>query len=166
VSDTPGPPPAAPPPPAGSGAATGTAGLGARFGARVLDALIVFIPASILLGLVGVGVGGGMGGFGLDGWLFNAITSLLWFGYYVYFESTSGATLGKKLLNLRVVSADGSPPSTEAAAKRNIWMLFGIVPFIGGLAQFIAVIVIAVTISSGEANRGKHDEFAGTGVLR
>jgi uncharacterized RDD family membrane protein YckC len=161
VSDAPGPPPAAPPPP-DAAAVTGTAGLGARFGARILDGLIVFIPASILLGLAGLG----MGGLALDSWLFNAITSLLWFGYYVYFESTSGATLGKKLLNIKVVAADGTPPSTEAAAKRNIWMLFGLVPIIGGIAQLVAVIVIAVTISSNEANRGKHDEFAGTGVLR
>lgn len=161
MSDAPGPPPAAPPPPDAAGA-TGTAGLGARFGARLLDGLIVFIPASIVLGLAGVG----MGGLAMDSWLFNAVTSLLWFGYYVYFESTSGATLGKKLLNLRVVAADGTPPTTEAAAKRNIWMLFGLVPIIGGIAQFVAVIVIAVTISSGDANRGKHDEFAGTGVLR
>jgi uncharacterized RDD family membrane protein YckC len=161
VSDSPVPPPAASPPP--EAGVSGTAGLGGRFGARLLDGLIVGIPASLLLGLAGIGVGGGLA---LDGWLFGAITSLLWFGYYVYFESTSGATLGKKLLNLRVVSADGSPPSTEAAAKRNVWMLFGLVPILGGIAQLVAVIVIAVTISSGAHNRGKHDEFAGTGVLR
>jgi uncharacterized RDD family membrane protein YckC len=161
VSQTPGPPPAAAPPP--DTGISGTAGLGARFGARLLDGLIIFIPASVLLGLAGLGMAGG---FALDSWLFGAITSLLWFGYYVYFESTSGATLGKKLLNLRVVAADGSPPSTEAAAKRNIWMLFGLVPVVGGLAQFVALIVIAVTINSGPHNRGKHDEFAGTGVLR
>lgn len=165
MSDTPGPPPAASSPAPDVGV-SGTAGLGPRFGARLLDALIVFIPASLVLGLAGIGMGDGVGGLALDGWLFNAITSLLWFGYYVYFESTRGATLGKKLLNLRVVSADGSSPSTEAAAKRNIWMLFGIVPIVGGLAQFVALVVIAVTINSGPHNRGKHDEFAGTGVLR
>lgn len=106
-----------------------------------------------------------MGGFGLQGWIGNALFSLAWFGYYVYFESSTGATLGKKLLNIRVVAADGTPPSMEAAAKRNIWMLFGLVPIIGGIAGFIAVIVIAVTINSQPANRGKHDEFADTAVM-
>jgi uncharacterized RDD family membrane protein YckC len=158
VSDVPGPPPAAPPEP-GVGV-TGTAGLGQRFAARLLDGLIVGIPAAIILGIAGFGAG--LGG---DAIVFNVVTSLLWFAYYVYFESTSGATLGKRLLKLKVVQADGSPPSTEAAAKRNAWMLFGIVPIIGGFAQFIAVIVIAVTIASGEHNRGKHDEIAGTAVL-
>jgi uncharacterized RDD family membrane protein YckC len=144
------------------GTPTSTAGLGARFGARLLDALIIGIPVSILLTIFGLG---GMGTFGTGGWVSSAIFSVLWFGYYVYFESTTGATLGKKLLKIRVVAADGSPPSTEAAAKRNIWMLFGLVPFLGDLASLVAVIVIAVTISSNEFNRGKHDEFAGTGVM-
>lgn len=145
--------------PAGQTAAT--AGLGSRFAARLLDVLIVGIPAAIVFAILGLG----MGGFGFDGWLGGAIFSLLWYGYYVYFESTTGATLGKKLVNIRVVAANGAAPSTEAAAKRNVWMLLGIVPILGGIAQLVAVIVIAVTISSNEYNRGKHDEFADTGVM-
>jgi uncharacterized RDD family membrane protein YckC len=101
-----------------------------------------------------------------DSWLTSAIISLLWFGYFVWFESNSGATVGKKLLNLRVVVADGSHPSMEAAAKRNVWMLFGLIPFVGGLLSLIAVIVIIVTISSNPDSRGKHDTFAGTAVMR
>jgi uncharacterized RDD family membrane protein YckC len=139
-----------------------TAGLGVRIGARILDVLLVAIPAGILLSILGLG---GLG-FGGDTWLGSAIISLLWFGYFVWFESNSGATVGKKLLNLRVVVADGSHPSMEAAAKRNVWMLFGLIPFVGGLISLIAVIVIIVTISSNPDSRGKHDEFAGTAVMR
>jgi uncharacterized RDD family membrane protein YckC len=146
--------------PAG-GAPASTAGLGVRFGARLLDTLLIGIPAAIVLGIIGLGTGG----FGMEGWLGGAITSILWFGYFVYFESNSGATIGKKLLNIKVVGADGNPPTMEAAAKRNVWMLFGLVPILGGIAQLIAVIVIAVTINSNQFNRGKHDEFAGTGVI-
>jgi uncharacterized RDD family membrane protein YckC len=139
-----------------------TAGLGVRIGARIVDFVLVGIPALILLGLLGLG---GMG-FGTDSWLGSAILSVLWFGYFVWFESNNGATVGKKLLNLRVVVADGSHPSLEVAAKRNVWMLFGLIPWIGGLISFIAVIVIIVTISSSPESRGKHDEFAGTAVMR
>lgn len=156
--DSPGPAPMGQP----AGPQTATAGLGARFGARLLDALLIGIPVSILFAISGMG---GLGTFGMRGWISGAIFSILWFGYYVYFESTTGATLGKKLLNIRVVAADGNPPSTEAAAKRNIWMLFGLVPILGDLASLVAVIVIAVTISSNQYNRGKHDEFADTGVM-
>ena len=153
-----GPAPTGPP----TGVPASTASLGARFGARLLDGVIIGLPLTLLFMAFGLR---GMGTFGLDGWITSAIFSILWFGYYFYFESTTGATLGKKLLNLRVVTADGNTPSTEAAAKRNVWMLFGLVPILGDLAQFVAVIVIAVTISSNEHNRGKHDEFAGTGVM-
>jgi uncharacterized RDD family membrane protein YckC len=149
-------------PPASGGMPASTAGLGVRIGARILDALLVGLPAAILLGILGLG---GMG-FGGDTWLGSAIISLLWFGYFVWFESNNGATVGKKLLNLRVVVADGSHPSMEAAAKRNVWMLFGLIPFVGGLLSLIAVIVIIVTISSNPDSRGKHDEFAGTAVMR
>jgi uncharacterized RDD family membrane protein YckC len=148
--------------PIGGQVPASTAGLGVRIGARLLDALLVGLPAAIILGLLGLG-----GGFtGTDTWLGSAIISLLWFGYFVWFESNSGATVGKKLLNLRVVVADGSHPSLEVAAKRNVWMLFGLVPFIGGLLSLVAVIAIIVTISTNAASRGKHDEFAGTAVMR
>jgi uncharacterized RDD family membrane protein YckC len=139
-----------------------TAGLGVRIGARLLDAILVGLPAAISLSILGLG-----GGFtGTDTWVSSAVISLLWFGYFAWFESNRGATIGKKLLNLRVVVADGSNPSLETAAKRNVWMLFGLVPVIGGLLSLIAVIAIIVTISSNPASRGKHDEFAGTAVMR
>jgi uncharacterized RDD family membrane protein YckC len=145
-----------------AGAAASTASLGARFGARLLDVVILLIPLLIVFFVLALF----MTALGFDSWLMGAIFSLLWFGYYVYFESTTGATLGKKILRLRVVAADGTPPSTEAAAKRNAWMLLGLIPtFVGDLLSIIAVIVIAVTISSNEYNRGKHDEIAGTGVM-
>lgn len=145
--------------PAGGGAgqpAGTTAGLGARIGARLLDVLIVGIPASIILIPL----------FSLGATTAGVITSLLWFGYFVILESTQGATVGKKVLSLRVVGPDGGLPSTEVAAKRNVWMLLGILPFIGGLLSLIAVIVIIVTISQSPENRGYHDTFAGTFVLK
>jgi uncharacterized RDD family membrane protein YckC len=148
--------------PTGAGMPASTAGLGVRIGARLLDVLLIGIPASIVFAIVGLGAGG----FGADNWLSSAIISLLWFGYFVWFESNSGATVGKKLLNLRVVVADGSNPSLEVAAKRNVWMLFGLIPFVGGLLSLIAVIVIIVTISSSAESRGYHDTFAGTAVMR
>jgi uncharacterized RDD family membrane protein YckC len=138
---------------------TATAGLGARIGARLLDGLIVGIPASIVLGLIFR--------FEATGWISTAIVSLLWFGYFVLMESNQGATIGKRLLNLRVVGADGQPPSIEQAAKRNVWMLIGLIPtFLGSLLSLAAVIAIIVTISSNADNRGLHDQFADTAVMR
>ncbi len=152
------------PPQGGGSAPAGTASLGVRIGARLLDWLIVYIPLFIIFLVVGVGAA--FGGFGVEGWISGAIFAVLWFGYFVWFESNQGATIGKKLLNLRVVTADGSNPTMEQAAKRNVWMLFGIVPFVGGLLSLAAVIIIIVTISSNPDNRGYHDNFAGTAVMR
>jgi uncharacterized RDD family membrane protein YckC len=141
--------------PGTGGQAIAAASLGVRIGARLLDVLLVGIPAAIVFGLIGLSTV----------WS-GVILSLLWFGYFVWFESNQGATVGKKLLNIRVVGMDGSFPAMEVAAKRNIWMLFGLIPIIGGLLQLIAVIAIIVTISSSTDNRGYHDTFAGTRVLR
>lgn len=139
----------------GGSPSTSYASLGARIGARLLDVLLIGIPASIILAIVGLGsVGTGV------------VVSLLWFGYFVWFESNQGATVGKKILNMRVVGPDGSYPAVDVAAKRNVWMLAGIIPVVGGLLSLIAVIVIIVTISQSEENRGYHDTFAGTAVLR
>lgn len=138
------------------------AGLGVRIGARLLDTLLVGVPVVIVLALIGLGTAG----FGVRGWASNAILALLWFGYFVWFESNQGATVGKKLLTMQVIATDGRYPSMAVAAKRNVWMLFGLIPFVGGLLSLIAVVVIIVTISSSSDDRGYHDTFAGTAVLR
>lgn len=156
------PPPAGGPTPGGQ-VPTATATLWVRIGARLLDVLIIGIPLSIVLALFGFGA---FGGFGIEGWISGVVYSLLWFGYFVWLESSQGATLGKKLLNLRVVQADGTHPTPEQAAKRNIWMLLGLIPLVGGLLSLAAVIIIIVTISSNPDNRGYHDTFAGTAVMR
>lgn len=148
------------PPGAGGGGPTATsaAGIGARIGARILDALIVGIPLTIILGLIGLGAG--TVGTGV-------ISSLVYFGYFVLLESNQGATLGKKILSMRVVGPDGGNPPPDVTAKRNLWMLLGIIPFgIGFLLSLIAVIAIIVTIAQSPEQRGWHDQFAGSAVLR
>jgi uncharacterized RDD family membrane protein YckC len=159
------PDPAPPPPPPGGPPGGAPVGLIGRFVARLLDAVIVGIPVSIVLAMAGLPAQTfGLGG--VEAWTAGAVTAVLWFAYYVGFESSSGgATLGKRIMRARVVTADGGSPSVQAAAIRNLWLLFGLIPLVGGIAQLIAVIVIAVTISSSPEHRGKHDEFAGTGVV-
>lgn len=160
----PGAPPPEPAPPPVASSADGTAGLGRRFLARLLDALIVGLPVSIILAILGLPAQTfGLGG--VEGWITGAVTALLWWGYYVLLEANGGATLGKRIVRVRVVTAGGGDPSMQAAALRNLWLLFGLIPLLGGVIQLIAVIVIAVTISTSPHNRGKHDEIASTAVV-
>jgi uncharacterized RDD family membrane protein YckC len=107
---------------------------------------------------------------------FSVITTVISLGYYAYFESNRGATLGKQVMKLKVVGPDGvSNPTMEQAVRRNIFLAFSlasIVPvvgsLIGGLASLVSVIMIAVGINSDTvARQAWHDKFAGgTRVLK
>lgn len=163
MSDTPPPPP--PPPPASGGLVP--VGLGTRFGAKLLDWLILVIP-NLVIGFV-------VGGAGLSlrsslsarSIIAAMMTTVLAFAYFTLLESSRGQTLGKMATSIKVVGPDGNVPTLEVAARRNAWLLLPLVPVLGDLAQFVLVIVIAVTISSGAFNRGWHDNFAGgTAVVR
>ena len=95
-------------------------------------------------------------------WVTGLFTGLLMFLYFLAFEVTKGWTPGKKLLGLSVHGPGGAPKPTAAqSAIRNAWTLLPIIPFIGGLLGFIAIIIIAVTINGSPTKQGKHDELAG-----
>ncbi|OZE94864.1 RDD family protein [Rhodococcus sp. 14-2470-1b] len=128
--------------------------LGLRFGARLIDGIIVAIPVLI----IGLFLPSGFVGTFVYGVLSAAAT----FGYFVYLESSRGQTLGKQLLGLRTVGAAGGNPTQAEAARRNAFVLLSVIPFlIGSVLVFIAWIVIAVTINSSPTKQGKHDEIAG-----
>ncbi len=128
-------------------------GLLSRFFARFIDGMIVGIAGFFLA-------------FFTDTlsniWVTGLFTGLLTFVYFLVFEITQGWTPGKKLLGLRVLGPAGaSKPTAQQSAIRNAWTLLPIIPFVGGLLAFVAIIVIAVTISGSPTKQGKHDELAG-----
>ncbi|MGI9125995.1 MAG: RDD family protein [Mycobacterium sp.] len=159
----PPPPPAGYPPPPnpygatypqiGFGYASNPGGLGVRWGARIIDGFLVGILAWILAAL----------SHSSSSILVTGLfTGVLMFGYFVAMEVTQGQTLGKKLLGLSVRGPGGAPkPDFKQSAIRNAFTLLPVVPYIGGLLGVIAIIVIAVTISSSPTKQGKHDEMAG-----
>ena len=141
-----------PPPPVPQG--SGTPGeLLPRFGARVIDGILVGVISYLLIFIVGL-----QSNIMVTG-LFSG---LLMFIYFVALEVSQGASLGKKILGLSVRGAGGAPkPDLRQSAIRNSFTLLSIIPFIGGLLALIAYIVIAVTINSSPTKQGKHDELAG-----
>jgi uncharacterized RDD family membrane protein YckC len=56
--------------------------------------------------------------------LFNGVSTILSliivYGYYTFFEGSSSATIGKMLLNLRVMSKSGGPMNYTKALVRNL----------------------------------------------
>lgn len=178
---TPPPPPPAPtsgqggygaPAPSGPGQ---PADVGIRLGARIIDAIIVgvvnaIIASAILIPLVFSSYDGnalsmfsaGLSGVGV---LLSLIGLAINLGYYVYFDTTRGATPGKMILNLQVQGGTGNP-TPEESLKRNAFLALGIIPVLGGLLQLAAVVYIAITISQDPGNRGWHDHFAATRVVQ
>jgi len=127
--------------------------LGIRWGARIIDGILVSIVAWVLAAVFGASSNIMVTG------LFSGV---LMFGYFVAMEVSQGRTLGKMLLGLSVHGPGGAPkPDLKQSAIRNAFTLLTIVPYVGGLLALIAYIVIAVTINNSPTKQGKHDEMAG-----
>jgi uncharacterized RDD family membrane protein YckC len=101
------------------------AGVALRFVAVLLDAIIVFFPLAIVVGLLAGGgysergpgyanVGVAVEGNGALAFLIAAL------GYYVICESLTGRTLGKRMVRIRVVDEDGDHVGLGAALIRNV----------------------------------------------
>ena len=116
------------------------AGVALRFVAVLLDAVIVFFPAGIVIGLVSGGghtdTGNGYANTGIDLggkaiWLFLA----LGLGYYVLCEAVTGATLGKHMVGIQVIGEDGEDLTFGASLVRNLLRLVDCLFFylVGGI---------------------------------
>lgn len=104
------------------------AGIPLRFVAVLLDALLVFVPLFIVLGLMsGGGYRSDFNGetnFGVDlGGRELLLLIALGIAYYVVCESAAGATLGKRMVGIRVVGEDGQALTFGAAMVRNLLRL-------------------------------------------
>ena len=104
------------------------AGVPLRFVAVLLDAVIVFFPAGIVVGLLTSGgyteTGNGYANAGIDvsgkaAWLLL----LLGLGYYVFCEAATGRTLGKCMVGIQVIGEDGEHLTFGAAVVRNLLRL-------------------------------------------
>ena len=116
------------------------AGVPLRFVAVLLDAVIVFFPAGIIVGLLSGGghteTGNGYANAGIDlggntVWLLLA----LGLGYYVFCEAATGATLGKHMVGIHVIGEDGEDLTFGASLVRNLLRLVDCLFFylVGGI---------------------------------
>ncbi|MBX6342036.1 MAG: RDD family protein [Thermomicrobiaceae bacterium] len=106
-----------------SSAAAAYAGFWRRFFAVVVDSIIVSIPANIVAGMFGAAVIVGESGVQYRP-LESSLQAIFLIVYETYLIANwNGQTLGKKLLGVRVVSADGQPISIERALARSAMKL-------------------------------------------
>ncbi len=148
------------------GVATSTSlvygGFWRRFAAVFIDAILVGIFSTpILMGLTFVGLNSAFDfdRFGIIATLLGPaalIRSALFLIYYVYFLSQKGATLGKMLLGLKVVTASGGPISVGRAIGR--YFAQQLSGMILGIGYFMAAF--------DDQKRTLHDHLCNTRVIR
>ena len=72
---------------------------------------------------------------------FIVISAIIWLVYFPYFESTTGQTLGKKLMGIKVVREDGKKLALPDAIIRTVLRIVDALPF----AYIIGLIVVLVS---------------------
>lgn len=90
-----------------------------RIFASIIDVILVLTPVYILMGLLLF--------MGNNLWFNGGIVSgFVWFVYSVFFEIGAGATIGKMLLGMKVISVDGKKLEPDQLITRNITKLFAL----------------------------------------
>src|SRR4051794_6580373 len=114
--------------------------VGRRIGAMLIDAFVLFVVFFV----VGLASGGGHSGHGRASIHLGSNASLIFLGitlaYFFVCEALTGQTLGKRLLRIRVVSADGSRASVGQALGRTLLRVVDSLPvlYIVGLISVLA----------------------------
>ena len=124
------------------------AGFGQRFLAALLDGLIIF-AVSVLLNMVLSAVRLGM--LGVIAQLAVSIA------YYVFYQKKQGQTLGKKVMNIKVVDASGKTPTEVTFFLREI------------IGKFVSAIILMIgyLFPLWDAKRqALHDKIVNTYVVK
>lgn len=138
---------------------------GTRFGAQVLDSLLSFGCAlPFIIAAAALGFSGG-----LDSELIIiaiialAVMAVLGLAIYQwYLVATTGQSLGKKWLGIKIVRMDGSDVDFMSGVVLRSWVIgfIGAVPYIGACVSLLDALWIF-----GEEQRCLHDHIAGTKVI-
>lgn len=114
------------------------------------------IDVATCVGLV-VGLGIWIG-FGFD-WL--AIGAVVIWLYFAGSLALAGRTPGKRVVGIAVVGPSGDKPTLSAALRRELFTVFGAIPFVGPFLAITAWIAIVLAVRKSPEGRGPHDRLAG-----
>lgn len=152
---------------------TGTqpATVGKRVGAYIIDMIlltVVFVFVGVLVGLGSGPVPATPEAISAgQSYMYSVITAALTLAYFMLLEASSGQTLAKRMLRIKVTMADGSPVTLEAAFKRRVLFVIGsVIPLVGGLISFAVPLAALITaIQDDPDSQGFHDRWATTRVV-
>jgi len=106
-----------------------------RIIAVVIDAVLLAVVVSVILFPVGIMAAFGFLGSWYYAFVFPFFVGVLCILYFSFMESSYGGTVGKKIMNLKVTTADGDQASMDKAFIRNLskifWLLLIIDVFLG-----------------------------------
>ncbi len=138
------------------------AGLGKRFAALLIDFLIfcaLFFPVTRIV--KGVWLMSASGHQWSYGWFITDPLCLIFLGimvlYFIFLEGVFGATIGKRLLGIRVIRIDGTIPGIWRSFLRNVLRAVDSLPVLNILGVFL------ILQSPEKARFG--DRAAGTRVI-
>jgi len=142
------------PPAASAGSAGAQATIGAavtqekggfviRVAAALIDGILLGIVGGILNQIFGTGAGGGLG-------------TLASIAYLLYFWTTTGQTIGHKVIGYKVVKEDGSTLDVTTA----------IIRYVGMVISTICLGLGFLWVSWDPQKQGWHDKLAKTYVVR
>ena len=170
------------PPPPGAGGAFAPVGRpapgsyrlaswGSRVGAALIDGLIIFVPAIIVMSILGVGLassdGDGAGAF-IGGLILSvlviAVVALLYAP--VMLSQTNGKTVGRMVTGIRVIRANGQPITFGFAALREIAVKSLLVGIVGSFTAGLAYLVDVLWPLWDDENRALHDFVVDTRTIQ
>ena len=130
-------------PPAGTGPSGPRVGFWNRFAAAFVDGILLGIATLVLLAIVGYNTS-------------RALGALLALAYWTYFEGTSGQTVGKKAMGIRVIDFKGGETLGFGRA------------FIRGIGRYVSSIPLFLGylwMLWDKENQTWHDKFANSVVV-
>lgn len=137
----------------------GAAGPGVRATARIVDVVLVMLPAWLVLAPLLLVV---LPSARTTTFVTAVVASAVVVGYEAWFTTVSGQTIGKRALGIRVVVLGGTePPGLGASVVRAaLPVLMGVATFgVGWLVPYLWAIW-------DRDRRGLHDRVAGTEVIQ
>jgi uncharacterized RDD family membrane protein YckC len=131
-----------------------------RFGAYIIDAIIVGVASSIIQAIISaiVRASTDMNGYYVRSGLISLVLGLIYFGYM--WSQFNGQTLGYMALGIRLVRQDGGPISFGLALGRYL------VIYLSFLIDLIPAIISAFMIAFGSQKKAIQDYICGTLVVR
>jgi len=125
-----------------------------RFVAFIIDAVILAVATWILVAIVAIVSLGFL--WWTNVFAFPFLSGIFWLLYSAIMEYFYGYTIGKRIMALKVVTADGKRPTLDLAFLRNVTKIYWVL--------LLLDILIALALT-GDPTQKYTDKFARTSVV-